>query len=197
MNQTIGEWIQSKHILVRPFECKVEEKATLSTQNCQFPFILNGKTFNNCTDHSEPNGRLWCPTQVSDSGEYLSKSEDGYWGHCNIIDGDCRDTRRTTKNDVLKFIVETSALQGQIAREKQDSSSSTLLLVLGQSTDEDITRLVAITRLQQEEIRLKKHNDNNNLLLWALEKLSPELNGTGFDNPQKPVNGAGFDPLGK
>jgi hypothetical protein len=34
-------------------------------------------------------------------------------------------------------------------------------------------------------------------LLWALEKLSPELNGTGFDNPQKPVNGTGFDPLGK
>ena len=55
LNQTNGEWIQTKHILVRHFECKVEEKATLSTQNCQFPFILNGKTFNNCTDHSEPN----------------------------------------------------------------------------------------------------------------------------------------------
>ena len=93
--------------------------------------------------------------------------------------------------------METSALRTQIAREKQDSSSSTLLSVLGQSTDEDIKRLVAVTRLQQEEIRLKKHNDNNNLLLLALEKLSPELNGTGFDNPQKSENGTGFDPLGK
>ena len=93
--------------------------------------------------------------------------------------------------------METSALQGQIAREKQDSSSSTLLLVLGQSTDEEIKRLVADTRLKQEEIRLKQHNDNNNLLLWALEKLSPEFNRTGFDNPQKLVNGTGFDPLGK
>ena len=93
--------------------------------------------------------------------------------------------------------METSALQGQIAREKQDSSSSTLLLVLGQSTDEETIRLVADTRLKQEEIRLKQHNDNNDLLLLALEKLSPELNGTGFDNPQKAVNGTGFDPLGK
>ena len=93
--------------------------------------------------------------------------------------------------------METSALQEQIAREKQDSASSTLLFVLGQSTDEVTKRFVAETRLQQEEIRLKKHNDNNNLLLLALEKLSPELNGTGFDNPQKPMNGTGFDLLGK
>ena len=111
-----------------------------------------------------------------------------------VIDGDCRDTKRTTKHDILKLIVETS---GEIAREKQDTFSSTLLRVLGQSTDEVTKRLVADTRLKQEEIRLKKHNDNNDLLLLALEKLGPELKGTGFDNPQKSENGTGFDPLGK
>ena len=57
---------------------------------------------------------------MSDSGQYLSKAEEGYWGYCDFVDGKCR----ISDNDLLKSIAEISETAQQIFREKQNSNSA-------------------------------------------------------------------------
>ena len=46
---------------------------------CQFPFILNGKTYDACTDETDPDGRFWCSTKVDRFGNIKF----GHWGYCS------------------------------------------------------------------------------------------------------------------
>ena len=90
---------------------------------------------------------------MSDSGQYLSKTEEGYWGYCDIVDGKCR----ISDNELLKSIAEISERAQQIFREKQNSNSAILLRVLEQTTLEDGTSdpgtllSIADSRREQEE----------------------------------------------
>ena len=90
---------------------------------------------------------------MSDSGQYLSKAEEGYWGYCDFVDRKCR----ISDNDLLKSIAEISERAQQIFREKQNSNSAILLRVLEQTTLEDGTSdpgtllSIADSRREQEE----------------------------------------------
>ena len=90
---------------------------------------------------------------MSDSGQYLSKAEEGYWGYCDFVDRKCR----ISDNDLLKSIAEISERAQQIFREKQNSNSAILLRILEQTTLEDgtsdpgILLSIADSRRKQEE----------------------------------------------
>jgi hypothetical protein len=45
---------------------------------CVFPFVYNGKAYDECTTDDYPLGVAWCATDIDENGEYI----DGKWGHC-------------------------------------------------------------------------------------------------------------------
>lgn len=48
---------------------------------CVFPFIYQGKTYDECTRDSDPEGKRWCATKVDDDGLYIENS--GQYGYCS------------------------------------------------------------------------------------------------------------------
>ena len=46
---------------------------------CHFPFILQDKTYDACTNESDPDNRFWCSTKVDRSEKHV----EGNWGYCS------------------------------------------------------------------------------------------------------------------
>ena len=46
---------------------------------CLFPFTFDGKTYDACTDETDPDGRFWCSTKVDRSGNHIINN----WGYCS------------------------------------------------------------------------------------------------------------------
>jgi len=71
--------------------CKLE-----SGQHCIFPFRHKNITYAGCTEDHDPDGRLWCSTEVDDEGNHLAGKK--AWIHCpiscpkasNRINPDCK-----------------------------------------------------------------------------------------------------------
>ena len=61
--------------------CEVIEQGTDSIVPCSFPFILDERRFDNCTDYKDPNGELWCSTKT-DTKTFEHIGGNGYWGFC-------------------------------------------------------------------------------------------------------------------
>ena len=64
--------------------CEVFENATDSKKECSFPFKMDGKIYNGCTDRHEPSGKFWCPTKLNSTTQEMITS---FWGWCE--DSDC------------------------------------------------------------------------------------------------------------
>ena len=47
--------------------------------NCVFPFIFRGGTFNECTREGDTSGKLWCSTKTDESGQHVKKN----WAYCD------------------------------------------------------------------------------------------------------------------
>ena len=75
----------------QPTTCKTTNESGSKKKNapCQFPFTLNDKTFDACTDLLDPDGRFWCSTKVDSSGKHTQ----GNWGYCSE---DCFPSTTTT-----------------------------------------------------------------------------------------------------
>ena len=60
--------------------CKTTNETRAAKQNvaCHFPLLVD-KTFDACTNDSDPDGRLWCSTKVDRSGKHIN----GNWGYCS------------------------------------------------------------------------------------------------------------------
>ena len=52
--------------------------------NCIFPFIVNGKRFDDCTSFLDPDGLMWCSTRTNPLNDQHINGH-GYWGFCNEI----------------------------------------------------------------------------------------------------------------
>merc|ERR1712212_1084995 len=100
----------------KPFKCSVEEKNSKTTQECQFPFKLNDKTFTNCTDFQDPDGRLWCSTNVS-KPDRQHIGGGSYWGYCDIVDGKCPQEK---EEEILLKVIDTVQEQQQIFKRGQE-----------------------------------------------------------------------------
>ena len=61
--------------------CEVIEQGTDSIVPCSFPFILDERRFDNCTDYKDPNGELWCSTKT-DTKTFEHIGGNGHWGFC-------------------------------------------------------------------------------------------------------------------
>ena len=61
--------------------CEVIEQGTNSIVPCSFPFILDERRFDNCTDYQDPNGELWCSTKT-DTKTLEHIGGNGHWGFC-------------------------------------------------------------------------------------------------------------------
>ena len=96
-------------------------------QDCQFPFKLSGQTFFNCTDHQDPDGRLWCSTKVDSNGKHVGG--EGNWGYCNLINGIC-PKGPVDKETILIKVVETVQEQQKIGLEKQKDANDILKRVV-------------------------------------------------------------------
>ena len=46
--------------------------------SCIFPFVVLGKTYNECTTDLDPEGKLWCATETDSSGKQVTSK----WGYC-------------------------------------------------------------------------------------------------------------------
>ena len=47
---------------------------------CQFPFTFAGERRTGCISDTDPDGRLWCSTEVDDDGLHIGGG--GHWGYC-------------------------------------------------------------------------------------------------------------------
>ena len=74
---TTEKCIVNKDIL----KCKTtnESGSKIKNTTCLFPFKLDDKTFNSCTDEEDPDGRFWCSTKLDESGKHIQ----GNWGYCS------------------------------------------------------------------------------------------------------------------
>merc|ERR1712013_54851 len=69
---------------------------------CVFPFIFKGKTYNECTRDSDPEGKRWCATKVDEDDFYIKRS--GEYGYCSLecFEKDLEiDTRTIGETDKL------------------------------------------------------------------------------------------------
>ena len=82
-------------------ECFVIEKKTNDLQSCIFPFVYSGKTYNECINVNDPNGKFWCSTKVDTNGNHVKS----YWGYCD------RNCSNVTKED-QPAKVSTTSLSG-------------------------------------------------------------------------------------
>ena len=49
-------------------------------KSCQFPFTFAGERRTGCISDTDPDGRLWCSTQVDADGQHVGGG--GHWGYC-------------------------------------------------------------------------------------------------------------------
>ena len=62
--------------------CQVMERGTWTLNPCSFPFIVDGKRFDDCTDFLDPDGKFWCSTRT-DPKTFQHVNGQGLWGFCN------------------------------------------------------------------------------------------------------------------
>jgi len=62
-------------VTTRSNKCKTDDN-----KSCVFPFTYRNKTYAGCTAQHDPDGELWCSTQVTSEGEHVVGV--GEWGHC-------------------------------------------------------------------------------------------------------------------
>ena len=62
-------------VTTRTNKCKTDDN-----KSCVFPFTYRNKTYAGCTAQHDPDGELWCSTQVTSEGEHVVGV--GEWGHC-------------------------------------------------------------------------------------------------------------------
>jgi hypothetical protein len=62
---------------------------------CVFPFTYKDIVYHACTNASDPGGKIWCSTNVDESGNHVGGRSE--WGYC---DPDCQtfDDLLTTVN---------------------------------------------------------------------------------------------------
>ena len=60
--------------------CQVVEEGSKELMNCTFPFVIEGRTFNTCTDYKDP-GAFWCSTKTNPKN-FQHEGGQGYWGYC-------------------------------------------------------------------------------------------------------------------
>ena len=62
-------------------KCETTNESGSKVKNlpCKFPFTNNGKTYDACTNDTDPDGRFWCSTKVDQSGNH----QKGNWGYCS------------------------------------------------------------------------------------------------------------------
>jgi hypothetical protein len=62
---------------------------------CVFPFTYKDIVYHGCTNASDPGGKIWCSTNVDESGNHVGGRSE--WGYC---DPDCQtfDDLLTTVN---------------------------------------------------------------------------------------------------
>jgi len=60
-------------------QCFVIENKTNDLQPCIFPFVFAEKTYNKCTNTSDPDGKFWCSTKIDENGKHVKS----YWGYCD------------------------------------------------------------------------------------------------------------------
>ena len=68
-------------------DCKTDSSRDGKVSPCVFPFILDGKTYNTCTNVNDNNGKFWCSTKVDNEGKHTK----GNWGYCDR-DGNYSDS---------------------------------------------------------------------------------------------------------
>ena len=61
--------------------CNVIEQGSNKLQPCVFPFVLDGKRFEECTTYLDPNQELWCSTRTNSTNDKHVGGL-GYWGLC-------------------------------------------------------------------------------------------------------------------
>ena len=61
--------------------CQVMERGTWTLNPCSFPFIVDGKRFDDCTDFLDPDGKFWCSTRT-DPKTFEHVNGQGLWGFC-------------------------------------------------------------------------------------------------------------------
>ena len=80
----------------------VLEKSSSQLKPCQFPFIMQNKTFFGCTDFKDKNKKLWCSTKVTKDGYHVGKK--GFWGHCNTCKIDSQVSEEAVVSNVDNFV---------------------------------------------------------------------------------------------
>ena len=52
------------HDMTQSLACTVIESGSNERRACQFPFTINGQTYDNCTRQHDPDRKPWCSTKV-------------------------------------------------------------------------------------------------------------------------------------
>ena len=87
--------------------CDVTEINSQTEKQCVFPFKINQRTYMECTDNFDPDGKFWCSTKVdNDTGVHIGGQK--YWGFCK--DPACFTTTTLQKKDQVKNTQFTSQI---------------------------------------------------------------------------------------
>jgi len=82
--------------------CSTTPESKKPNVPCVFPFIYKGKTYNGCTQDSDPDGKQWCATKVDEFDFYIEKS--GEYGYCSeeCFERDSEVDIRTIDDNILE-----------------------------------------------------------------------------------------------
>ena len=69
-----------QYILIKCNKCITTQESSGDNKgvSCIFPFVVSGKTYNECTTDHDPEGKLWCATETDGSDKQVSNK----WGYC-------------------------------------------------------------------------------------------------------------------
>ena len=83
--------------------CTTKDKASDPLHQCVFPFIVDGKVFNGCTDYNmeDEGGATWCAT----TGNYDRDSE---WGVCEEGSSSPLSDEAACPQDTLQVVATTT-----------------------------------------------------------------------------------------
>lgn len=61
--------------------CWVTQASDGTLRPCVFPFIFKAKSYSVCTKENDPDGKIWCSTEVTPQGHHVGGK--GHWGFCD------------------------------------------------------------------------------------------------------------------